>query len=183
FFDVLQTRMHLGRGFTAAEDVPNGPDVIVISHALWQNELGGDPQVLERTLTLDGEPCSIVGVLPAGFTFPFMPDRDVWRLVQRAPDDRGNAYVRVVARLAPGVTLGQAAADMSTIAARLADAYPDTNADVGMYVQPLGEAAADDVRPRLLVLWAATGFVLLIACLNISNLLLVRAAVRTRELA
>ena len=183
FFDVLQTRMQLGRGFTAGEDVPNGPDVVVISHALWQNELGGDPRVLARSLTLDGEPCSIVGVLPAGFTFPFMPERDTWQLVQRAPDDRGNAYVRVIGRLAPGVTLGQAAADMSTVAARLADAYPDTNADVGVYVQPLHEAAADDIRPRLLVLWAAVGFVLLVACLNISNLLLVRASVRTRELA
>lgn len=183
FFDVLWTRMQLGRGFEAAEDVPNGPDVAVISHAFWQNELGGAPNVLERSLTLDGEPYAIVGVLPPGFAFPFMPDREVWRLLQATPDDRGNAYMRVVGRLAPEATLGQAAADMSTIGARLAGEFPDTNSDVGVYVQPLADAVADAARPRLLVLWAAVGFVLLVACLNISNLLLVRAAARTRELA
>ncbi len=183
FFDVLQTQMQLGRGFTAAEDVPNGPRVAVISHGLWQRELGGDREVLGRTLVLNGEPYSIVGVLPQGFSFPFMPFREIWMPLQAPRDGRGNAFLRAVGRMAPGVTLEQAAADMSTIAARLADEYPETNRNIGVYVQPLDEAAADDVRQRLLVLWGAVGFVLLVACLNISNLLLVRAAARTRELA
>jgi predicted permease len=183
FFDVLQTRMQLGRGFAAAEDVPNGPDVAIVSHALWQNEFGGDPNVLQRTLILDGEPCSIIGVLPQGFAFPFMPDREVWRLLQSAPDGRGNAFMRVIGRLAPGVSLESAAADMATIGARLADEYPDTNRGVSVYVQPLQDAVVDEARLRLLVLWAAVGFVLLIASVNIANLLLVRSVGRMRELA
>ncbi|MGH8495915.1 MAG: ABC transporter permease, partial [Gammaproteobacteria bacterium] len=183
FFDVLQTRMQRGRGFAAAEDVPNGPDVAVISHALWQNQFGGDPNVLQRTLTLNGEPYNVIGVLPRGFAFPFMPDREVWRLLQSPADGRGNAFLRVIGRLAPGVPLENAAAGMATIGARLADEYPDTNRDVSVFVQPLHEAVVDGVRLRLLVLWAAVGFVLLIACVNIANLLLVRSVGRMRELA
>lgn len=183
FFDVLKTRMQLGRSFAAAEDVPNGPRVTVISHRFWQTQLAGDPNVLQRTLTLNGEPFSIVGVLPRGFVFPFMPDREVWRLLQSPPTGRGNAYLRVIGRLAPGASLDGAVADMATIGARLADEYPDTNEEAGVYVQPLQEAVVDDVRLRLIVLWAAVGFVLLIACVNIANLLLVRAVGRSRELA
>src|SRR5690606_20784987 len=170
-------------GFTAAEDVPNGPRVAVISHGLWQRELGGDREVLGRTLVLNGEPYSIVGVLPQGFSFPFMPFREIWMPLQAPRDGRGNAFLRAVGRMAPGVTLEQAAADMSTIAARLADEYPETNRNIGAYVQPLDEAAADDVRQRLLVLWGAVGFVLMVACLTISSQLHARAAARTRELA
>ena len=183
FFDVLRTRMQLGRGFAAAEDVPSGPDVAIISHALWQNELHGDPGILDRTLTLDGEPYSIVGVLPRDFTFPFLPDRDVWTPMQAERSGRGNAFIRVIGRLAPGVSLENAAADMTTIAAGLAGEHPETNRDTGIFVQPLQDAAVDGVRLRLLVLWAAVGFVLLIACVNIANLLLVRAIGRARELA
>lgn len=183
FFDVLRTPFAIGRGFAAQEDVPNGPNVAVISHALWQNELDGSPGVLQRTLTLNGEPYSIVGVLPRGFSFPFMPDRDVWTPLQAERDGRGNAFLRVVGRLAPGADVESAAADMNTIAARISDAFPETNYDLGIYVQPLQEAVVDGVRLRLLVLWAAVGFVLLVACVNIANLLLVRAAGRARELA
>lgn len=183
FFDVLATRMQLGRGFSAEEDVPNGPKVAVISHGLWQRELGGDPDVLARTLTLNGEPYSIVGVLPPGFSFPFMPFREVWTPLQAERDGRGNAFLRVVGRLAAYASLERAAADMTTVAAGIAEEFPDTNTDIGIYLQPLDEAAADGARLRLLVLWGAVGFVLLVACLNISNLLLVRAAARMRELA
>ncbi|MEX2124637.1 MAG: hypothetical protein WD795_12160 [Woeseia sp.] len=123
----------------------------------------------------------IVGVLPAHFTFPFLPDRDVWLPLQSEPIGRGNAYLRVVGRLAPGVTLEAASADMTTDGARLAAAYPEDNADSSVYVQPLHEAVVAGVKQRLLVLWAAVGFVL-IACVNIANLLLVRAVGRMREL-
>jgi predicted permease len=183
FFDVLRTRLQIGRGFAAEEDVPSGPAVALISHALWQNEFAGDPNILQRTLTLDGEPFSIIGVLPRGFSFPFLPDRDVWTLLQSDADGRGQAFLRVVGRLTPGVILDSAAADMETIAARLAEEYPETNADAGIYVQALQEAVVAGVKLRLLVLWAAVGFVLLVACVNIANLLLVRSAGRMRELA
>lgn len=119
FFDVLRTPMQLGRGFAAAEDLPNGPHVAIISHALWQNEFDGDRGILERVLTLDGEPYSIVGVLPRDFTFPFLPDRDVWTPMQAERSGRGNAFIRAIGRLAPGVSLEHAAADMTTIAAGL----------------------------------------------------------------
>jgi predicted permease len=183
FFDVLDTRLGIGRGFAAREDVPNGPRVAVISHVLWQNDLAGDPNVLQRSLVLNGEPYSIVGVLPRAFSFPFMPDRDVWTLLQAEREGRGNAWLRVVGRLAPGADIKSAATEMTTITAGISSEFPDTNADIGGYVQPLQDAVVDDVRLRLLVLWTAVGFVMLVACVNIANLLLVRSAGRIRELA
>ena len=183
FFDVLKPQFAAGRGFAAGEDVPNGPNVAVISHALWQDQLGGQQDVLRQTLTLNGEPYDVVGVLPAGFSFPLLPDREVFTLLQSERDGRGNAFLRVIGRLAPGADIESAAADMSTIAARISAEFPETNEDIGIYVQPLQDAVTDGVRLRLLVLWAAVGFVLLVACVNIANLLLVRAAGRARELA
>lgn len=183
FFDVLKPQFAAGRGFAAGEDVPNGPNVAVISHALWQDRLGGAPDVLRRTLTLNGEPYDVVGVLPPGFSFPFLPGRDVFTLLQAERDGRGDAFLRVIGRLAPGADIESAAVDMSTIAARISAEFTGTNEDIGIYVQPLQEAVTDGVRLRLLVLWAAVGFVLLVACVNIANLLLVRAAGRARELA
>lgn len=183
FFDVLGVRFAVGRGFAGQEDVPNGPDVAVISYSLWQNEFGGDPSILEQTLTLNGKPTSIIGVLPADFTFPFLEGGDVWTPLQTEREGRGNAYLRVIGRLAPEATVESAALDVSALAERLAQEYPETNRDIGVYIQPLREAAMADVRQRLLVLWAATGFLLLIACVNIANLLLVRAVGRMREMA
>lgn len=183
FFDVLGTQMRLGRGFAAEEDVPNGPGVAVISYGLWQSELDGDSRVLERRLTLDGKPYNIIGVLPRGFAFPFLPERDIWIPLQAERSGRGNAWLRVVGRLAPGVDVTSAAAEMAGVAAGISERFPEENGDIGVFVQPLKEAVVDDVRLRLLVLWAAVGFVLLVACVNIGNLLLVRSAGRMRELA
>jgi len=183
FFDVLGVRFSAGRGFAPQEDVPNGPDVAVISHSLWQNEFGGAPSILEQTLTLNGMPTSIIGVLPADFAFPFLEGGDVWTPLQTERTGRGNAYLRVIGRLAPEATVEAASLDMSALADRLEQRYPESNRDIGVYIQPLQEAAMADVRQRLLVLWAATGFLLLIACVNIANLLLVRAVGRVREMA
>jgi putative ABC transport system permease protein len=183
FFDVLGVRFAAGRGFAPQEDVPNGPDVAVISFSLWQNEFGGEPSILEQTLTLNGKPTSIIGVLPPDFVFPFLEGGDVWTPLQTEREGRGNAYLRVIGRLAPEATVESAAMDMSALAGRLAREYPESNRDIGVYLQPLQEAAMADVRQRLLVLWAATGFLLLIACVNIANLLLVRAVGRVREMA
>jgi putative ABC transport system permease protein len=183
FFEVLGVRFAAGRGFAPGEDIPKGPDVAVISHALWQSEFGGDPSILDQAITLNGEPTSIIGVLPADFAFPFLAGGDVWTPLQTERTGRGNAYLRVVGRLAPGETVAFATLDMSALAARLEHQYPESNRDIGAYVQPLQDAAVADVRQRLLVLWAATGFLLLIACVNIANLLLVRAVGRTREMA
>jgi predicted permease len=183
FFEVLGVRFPAGRGFVPQEDLPNGPDVAVISHALWQEEFAGSATVLERAITLDGRPHGIVGVLPAGFSFPFLPGRDVWQPLQAERDGRGNAHLRVIGRLDADVSLESAGAEMSAITARLAREFPDTNEGIGAYVQPLQDAVVAGVQQRLLVLWAAVGFVLLIAVVNIANLLLVRSIGRTREFA
>jgi putative ABC transport system permease protein len=183
FFDVLGVRFVAGRGFAPAEDTPNGPAVTVISHAVWKAELAGDADVLGRTIVLNGIPHEIIGVLPPDFAFPFLPPADVWLPLQAERQGRGDAYLRVIGRLAPDASITSAAADMAAIAARLAAEYPEHNNDIGAYVQPFQEAAAAGVRQRLLVLWAAVGFVLLIAGVNIANLLLVRAVARLRELA
>ena len=183
FFDVLGTRMQSGRGFAAEEDVPNGPDVAIISHGLWQRALNGEPGVLGRTINLDGEPYDIIGVLPPDFVFPFMPEREVWTLLRAGREGRGDAWLRVVGRLSPGIALSVAAEEMSAIAEGISRRFPEENGDIGVFLQPLQDAVVDDVRLRLLVLWAAVVFVLLVACVNVANLLLVRSAARARELA
>jgi len=186
-FRTLGVPAALGRTFVAGEDAPGRDRVVVLSHALWRDRFGSDPEIVGRTVSLDSEPFTVVGVMPSGFRFaPFwVTDALMWRPLVLAPraNDRAGRSLRLFARLRNDVTREQAQAEASAIAARLATTFPDTNARLGISVIPLRDKAVANVRPTLWLLAATVGFVLLIACVNAASLQIVRGTARQRELA
>ena len=188
FLPMMGVRPVMGRGFTADEEKAGAAPVVLLSYALWQSHFGADRRAIGQTIRLDSQTVTIVGVLPPDFRWvekcDVMEPMGVWATHNDSATDRGDRGDLLVAgRLAAGVRMEQARAEMETIAAGLARAYPEANDQCGVNLRPLREAFSGDVRPAMLVLLGAAIFVLLVACANVANLFLMRGAVRAKEMA
>jgi putative ABC transport system permease protein len=192
-FALLGVQPRLGRTFLAREDEA-GTRVAILSHDFWQRRFGGDPSVLDRPIILDGASYQVVGVMPPGFQYPIQETpTELWTSIapfrqqqegeKAMTEQRGNEFLNGIARLKPGVTLAQAQSAVDTIAAGLAREYPDSDAHSGGVVISLLSAVVGPVRPALLMLLATAGCVLLVACVNVANLLVARSIVRQKEIS
>lgn len=193
FFSVLGVNPILGPGFRAENGQAGHDKVVILSYGFWKERFAGDSGIIGKTLVLDGHPQTVVGVAPPDFTW-FIKDGSftgakpqMWSpfvFPASFSDRKGiGRFLSVVARLKPGVTVAQAQSQMSTIAARIAEEYPDFNGYWGANVVPVRDQISGELRPALLILFGAVAFVLLIACANVSSLLLARASAREREIA
>jgi putative ABC transport system permease protein len=184
FFSVLGVSPLLGRVLTDEEDQTGRDGVLILGYGVWKQRFGGDPKIVGQTLTMDGRPRTIIGVMPQNFEYP--PKATMWAPLALNNEDRARRdfhRLRVIARLKDGVPFETAQAEFQTIGTRLAQQYPDVNQGEGIAVYRMLDDAVGTIRPALLILLAAVAFVLLIACANVANLLLAKAAGRQREIA
>src|SRR5215813_11567028 len=182
-FEILRVSPELGRTITAEEDRPEQDDVVILGHELWQRHFGGDANIIGRKIMLSNRPRTVVGVMPAGFKFPEISELWVPLALTTKTFTRTDHGLNAIARLKDGVSLEQAQADMHNIAARIEKDNPITNEGLGVTVTSLRENLAGDYRQALLILLGVVGCVLLVACVNVANLMLARATARQKEFA
>lgn len=184
FFRILGVPPLLGRTFDGSDDVPDGPRVAVLSYALWRQQFSGDRSAVGRSISIFGEPSTIIGVMPEGFDLPFAHG-ELWvpaQMARASAADQGR-YLSVIARLKPGVSIAQAQVDLEAVARQIAAERPLTNRDWSAGVVTLHEQVTGEVSTALWLLFGAVAFVLLIACANVANLLMMRGTQRQREIA
>ena len=187
FFSVLGAKPLFGRTFLPEEETLGKDHEVVLSYGLWKRRYGGDPSLVGRTIRMDGAEFTVIGVMPREFAWQFWSGapRQLWVPVGYTKTDfgRGDNSFLAIARLKPGVSVAQARAEMEAVGSNVRRQYPEEDADMGATVSPLGDYGMEGLRTTMLTLLAAVAFILLIACVNVANLLLARGAARQKEFA